>query len=139
MVGQHVLVDGLSINPAFPRFLIIVLTDPQQNQDLALENIVRGENRKMAQVFSGNSHSFNTNVFNYTAPDDRSEILAWLSRLEPRARHRDIGARRIDSIGAWLLETEEFRRWHHGSKEDRSYHPTLFCEGNPGAGKSYIM
>jgi len=54
-------------------------------------------------------------------------------------RHRDIGARRIDSIGAWLLETEEFRHWHNGRREDRSYPPTLFCDGNPGVGKSYIM
>ena len=54
-------------------------------------------------------------------------------------RHRDIGARRVDSIGAWLLETEEFRRWYNGNREDESYHPTLFCDGNPGVGKSYIV
>jgi len=91
----------------------------------------------MSQAFNNNYNSFNT--FNYTAPADRSEILAWLSPLEPRVRHRDIGARRVDSIGAWLLETEEFKRWHNGNREDRSYHPTLFCDGNPGVGKSYMM
>ena len=53
-------------------------------------------------------------------------------------RHRDIGAHRVDSIGTWLLETEEFRGWCSGSREDESYHPTLFCDGNPGVGKSYI-
>ena len=94
----------------------------------------------MSQSFSNNHNSFNVaNTFNTTVSDDRSEILAWLSPLEPRVRHRDIGARRVDSIGAWLLETEEFRRWHNGNREDGSYHPTLFCDGNPGAGKSYIM
>ena len=87
---------------------------------------------------SFNTNSFNKTTYNYTA-DDRSEILAWLSPLEPRVRHRDIGARRIDSIGAWLLETKEFKHWHKGNKEDGSYHPTLFCDGNPGVGKSYIM
>ena len=96
----------------------------------------------MSQNFSNNQNSFNIqvgNTFNYATPDDRSEILAWLSPLEPRVRHRDIGARRVDSIGAWLLETEEFRGWKNGSREDESYHPTLFCDGNPGVGKSYIM
>jgi len=94
----------------------------------------------MTEPFNNNNNSFNiVNTFYYTTPDDRSEILAWLSPLEPRVRHRDIGARRIDSIGAWVLETEEFRHWHNGGRKDESYHPALFCEGNPGVGKSYIM
>ena len=120
----------------------------------------------MSQGFNNNDNSFNTTGFfnnnqnsfnkndncynttninnttnvNNTTVDDRSEILAWLSPLEPRVRHRDIGARRIDTIGAWLLETEEFKRWHNGSREDASYRrPTLFCDGAAGVGKSYIM
>ena len=99
-----------------------------------------GEFFKMAQSFSNNHNSFNiATTFNTTVSDDRSEILAWLSPLEPRVRHRDIGARRVDNIGAWLLETDEFKCWNNGSREDRSYNPTLFCDGNPGVGKSYIM
>ena len=95
---------------------------------------------KMAQSFSNNHNSFNVaNIFNTTASGDRSEILGWLSPLEPRVRHRDIGARRVDSIGAWLLETEEYKRWRNGSSEDGSYQQTLFCDGNPGAGRSYIV
>ena len=97
----------------------------------------------MSEGFSNNQNSFNTvgNTFNYITPtpDDESKILAWLSPLEPGARHRDIGAQRLDSIGSWLLETQEFRRWHGGNREDGSAHRTLFCHGNPGAGKSYIM
>jgi len=94
----------------------------------------------MSQAFSNNDNcTIIANSFNTTAPDDRSEILAWLSPLEPRVRHRDIGARRVDSIGAWLLETEEFKFWHNGNRGDGSYHPTLFCDGNPGVGKSYIV
>jgi len=84
------------------------------------------------------TNSFNTNTFNYTS-NHRSEILAWLSPLDPRVRHRDIASRRVDSIGEWLLETEEFERWRNGSRMDGSYHPTLFCDGNPGVGKSYIV
>ena len=93
----------------------------------------------MSQAFSNNDNcTIIANSFNNTTPDDRSEILAWLSPLEPRVRHRDIGTHRVDSIGTWLLETVEFRRWHDGSSEDGSCHPTLFCDGNPGVGKSYI-
>ena len=96
----------------------------------------------MSQAFGNNHNSINianiSNTFNYTSSDERSEILAWLSPLEPRVQHRDIGAGRIDSIGAWLLETEEFKCWHNGNREDASYRQTLFCNGNPGAGKSYI-
>jgi len=96
----------------------------------------------MSQAFSNNLNSFNTGnnfTYNYITPDDESKILAWLSPLEPGERHRDIGAQRLDGIGAWLLETQEFRRWYKGSREDEANHPTLFCHGNPGAGKSYIM
>jgi len=94
----------------------------------------------MSQTLSNNENcTIITNSFNSTAHYDRSEILMWLSPLEPRARHQDIGAQRVDNIGAWLLETAEFRRWYKGSGEDECYHPTLFCHGDPGVGKSYIM
>jgi len=118
---------------------------PQANQHFAFNNFHSSENRKMSQGFSNNQNSFNTtntfttNTFNNLTPDDESKILAWLSPLEPGARHRDIGAQRLDSIGSWLLETQEFRGWHGGNLEDGSAHRTLFCHGNPGAGKSYIM
>jgi len=89
---------------------------------------------------SNNFNSFNTtNVFSYTTPDHEAKILAWLSPLEPRIRHRDIGAQRVDSIGAWLLESREFKCWHNSSPGDKANYPALFCHGNPGAGKSYIM
>ena len=110
----------------------------QVNQNL-LSTFTAAKTQKMSQSFSNNHNSFNVaNTFNTTIYDDRSDILAWLSPLEPRVRHRDIGARRVDSIGAWLLETEEFKHWNNRSSEDGSFHPTLFCDGNPGVGKSYI-
>jgi len=94
----------------------------------------------MPQFFSNNDKSIIiANSFNSTVPDDESKILAWLSPLEPWVRHRDIGAQRVDGIGAWLLETKGFRCWVNGSRENEADRPTLFCDGNPGVGKSYIV
>lgn len=97
----------------------------------------------MTQAFNHNrdsfnvSNSYNTTSHNYTVRDNEPEILAWLSPLEPWARHHDIGLQRMDRIGAWLLETSEFRDWHNGSRE--ANYATLFCDGSPGVGKSHIV
>ena len=100
----------------------------------------------MSRTSTGNTGSFNVshsynnsynNSFNtittVAAPDDESQIRAWLSLLEPQVRHHDICNLRVDSIGDWLLETKEFISWYEGSS-----HAVLFCYGNPGVGKSYI-
>ena len=70
--------------------------------------------------------------------DERSQILAWLSPLEPRIRHHDIQTRRVDKVGDWLLQTEEYRNWFSGIRGDESSGAALFCYGNPGVGKTYI-
>ena len=92
-----------------------------------------------AGSFNNNSNSFNTNVSNhFTAPEDRSEILAWLSPLEPRVRHQNLEAGRVEKVGDWLLQTEQFQRWWNGSSQGESQNATMFCYGNPGTGKTYI-
>ena len=107
-------------------------------------NILTCEKEKMSQYSSHNFNSFNNsfntvNVSNnFTVADDRSNILAWLSPLDPKSRHQDIQDRRVENIGEWLLETEEFRSWYVGSGGDESDNGVLFCYGNPGVGKTYI-
>ena len=91
----------------------------------------------MSQYHSFNTNSFN-NVWNYTVADDRSQLLTWLSPLEPRLRHRDIQERRVDNIGEWLMQTEGFRRWHDEGGEGGSDEAVLFGYGDPGAGKTFI-
>ena len=91
----------------------------------------------MSQVFAGNINSFN-NVSIFNATDDESKILAWLSPLEPQVRHQDICDQRVDGIGSWLLETKEFRSWYNGGENGEIDGAVLFCNGNPGVGKSYI-
>ena len=86
-----------------------------------------------------NSHNNTNNVWNNcTVADDRPEILSWLSLLDPGLRHSDIQERRVNDVGEWLMETNEFRRWcglGEGSEGDNA---VLFCYGNPGVGKTFI-
>ena len=86
---------------------------------------------------SNNTNSFNIQN-NYVVADDRSPFLTWLSPLEPKLRHRDIQERRVDNVGEWLFQTEEFRSWHAGSGEGQGDKAVLFCYGGPGVGKTFI-
>jgi len=93
----------------------------------------------MSRAFTDKIGCFNvSNTIVFTAADDGPKILAWLSPLDPQVRHQDICGQRVDSIGDWLLETEEFRDWYNGSEKEGSDHAALFCYGDPGVGKSYI-
>jgi len=104
-----------------------------------IHSVPGGRKQKMSQSFSNNTNSFNTTVNNITiTPDERSNILAWLSPLEPRLRHQDIQDNRVENIGEWRLQTEEFRNWFAGSEGSESDNGVLFCYGNPGVGKTYI-
>ena len=97
----------------------------------------------MAQAFSNNTNSLNTTVninptVKITAADERSNILAWLSPLEPRIRHKDIQEKRVENIGGWVLETEAFKNWYASSGGSGSDNAVLFCYGDPGVGKTFI-
>ena len=91
----------------------------------------------MSQSFSNNINSLNT-VNNFTVADDRSSILGWLSPLEPRLRHQDIQDNRVEDVGEWLLQSEEYRNWYAGSGGGAPDNTVLFCYGDPGVGKTYI-
>jgi len=86
---------------------------------------------------TGHENSFNvTNSYNITYVDENPQILAWLSPLEPHLRHQDVRTRRLDGLGDWFLQKEDFINWRGG--EDGSTMATLFCSGTPGAGKTYL-
>ena len=90
---------------------------------------------------SDNKNCFNTTNYvwnSYGVADDRSQLLNWLSPLEPKLRHRDIQERRVDNVGEWLIQTEEFRNWSNGSGEGEGGNAVLFCYGDPGVGKTFI-
>ena len=94
--------------------------------------------------YFNNANCFNSdnsvnNVWNNcTIADEDSGILEWLSPLEPQTRHYDIRSRRVEKVGDWLLQTEEYRNWLDGTGSDGPNCPALFCHGGPGVGKTYI-
>ena len=85
-----------------------------------------------------NTNSFNKVWNNCTFADDRSELLTWLSPLEPSLRHCDIRDRRVNDIGEWLIQTEEFRRWCEFGREVEGDKAVMFCYGDPGVGKTFM-
>ena len=89
----------------------------------------------MSQPFRNNSFNI---VGEPTTADYRSNILAWLSPLDPRLRHQDIQDSRVGHVGEWLLQTEEFRSWYAGSAGGELDNAVLLCYGDPGVGKTYI-
>ena len=84
------------------------------------------------------TNSYNNVWNNCTFADDRSQLLTWLSPLEPSLRHCDIRDRRVTDIGEWLIQTEEFRRWSGLSGEGEDDKQVLFCYGDPGVGKTFL-
>ena len=96
------------------------------------------KNSKILNPGSSKSDSFLSN-YNYPrGADERSEILAWLSPLEPRIRHHDIQTHRVDKVGDWLLQTQEYQNWFGGIRGGESDGLALFCYGDLGVGKTYI-
>jgi len=92
----------------------------------------------ISNAFNNNTNSFN-NVYNVNPiSDERAEILAWLSPLDPRLQHQDIRAHRIKYVGDWLLQKEQYRNWFNGIYGGGPNNSTLFCYGDPGVGKTYI-
>jgi len=99
----------------------------------------------MAQYTINNSNDCGntTNSFynackNCGVADDQSQILTWLSPLESREQHREVQERRVDDIGDWFIQTEEFRRWCGLGGDSEDNKGVLFCYGDPGVGKTFI-
>jgi len=80
----------------------------------------------------------NTNYTNSTVVEERPNILAWLSPLDSKLRHQDIRDRRVENVGKWVLDSEEFKSWYTGTEGDGSEKAVLFCYGGPGVGKTFI-
>ena len=95
-------------------------------------------------LINHSAHCFHRNEYNevpnyrYTTANERSRIMTLLSPLEPSLRHQGIQERRVNKVGEWLIQTEEFRCWHNGGGEEKGDNSVLFCYGDPGVGKTFI-
>ena len=129
---------GSTKNPAFLQSSRNSYRRPTPLFIIYSHNILSSQIQKMSQSFSNNYNSFNTTYINHIVADDRPNILTWLSPLDPKLRHQDIRDSRVKTIGEWVLQTEEFRSWYAGSAGGESDNGILFCNGDPGVGKTYI-
>ena len=94
-------------------------------------NVHGSSNTNFANVSNSYNHTINVGV-----SEESLRIQAWLSPLDPHARHQDVRNRRLDGVGEWVLEKNEFESWRES--QDSSVNRTLLCYGNQGAGKTYI-
>ena len=95
-------------------------------------NIIHGHsNQNIGNVLNSYNHTINVGV-----SEESLRIQAWLSPLEPCARHQDVRNRRMDGVGEWVLQRNEFESWRES--QDSPVNPTLLCYGSEGAGKTYI-
>ena len=124
---------GIHEVPQRPRFCLVPSNSIQRHSTSV----------RIAKM-SHNSNSYNTaNSYNsvwnnYTIADGRSQILTWLSLLEPGLRQRSIHESRVKNMREWLLETEGCRGWYASGRGSESDKPVFFCYGDPGAGKTFI-
>ena len=82
-----------------------------------------------------NSYNSEFNMCNISIPDEKRQVLEWLSPLASRERHQAVRDSRVEGVGEWLLRDQSFSTWR--VLEDRTK-PVLFCYGYPGAGKTYM-
>jgi len=66
----------------------------------------------------------------------RLEILQWISPSVPWERHEDISNDRVDGVGQWFLQTDEFVKWR--DEKDDVANQVLFGYGGAGVGKTYL-
>jgi len=141
----------VGVTPVHPRF---GLTRPRTfplpgispardaRQLFVLNRVSNGQSEVSRYTVKGNTNCLNTNSIlvqnNLTISDDRSQLLTWLSPLDPGLRHSDIQERRVKDVGEWLIQTEDFERWCGLGGEGEGDKGVLFCYGDPGVGKTFI-
>jgi len=73
-------------------------------------NSIHGDsNQNIGNVLNNYNNTINVGI-----SEELLRIQAWLSPLEPHARHQDVRNRRLDGVGDWILEKNEFGSWHVG-------------------------
>jgi len=94
-------------------------------------NIHGHSNQNIGNVSNSYNHAINVGT-----SEEPLKIQAWLSPLEPHARHQDVRNRRLEGVGEWVLRKNEFESWRQS--RDGSGNPILLCYGDQGVGKTYV-
>jgi Cdc6-like AAA superfamily ATPase len=92
-----------------------------------------GTNFGLLAAFNGRVTRDNTiRLVRHQESQEQQMVLDWLTPIDYASQQSDILERRQASTGQWLLDSNTFQSWL--AKESQ----TLFCPGNPGAGKTVI-
>ena len=118
----------------FPEF------HPTDNSGYNTNNSYNNESKQFLDAYKGNNPTTNYFPHNttslYDAFNKDNQIKKWLSPLKPQFRHQGVQENRVDGVGGWFLEKNEFREW--SSSRGIPKQGVLFCYGHPGVGKTHI-
>ena len=101
-----------------------------------MERIPNIQTFGFGSIDCGNVTNSHNNITVNKTDDEDNQIKRWLSPLRPQHRHQSVQADRVDGVGAWFLEMNEFREW--SGSQGAPAHGVLFCYGHPGVGKTHI-
>ena len=79
-------------------------------------------------------HESNQILNGCPANAERIQLLVWVSTLDHKSKHHDIGRERISRTGQWFLNDAVFRNWRDSPRSS-----VLCCCGIQGSGKSILM
>ena len=84
----------------------------------------------------GNITNSHKNITVNKTDDEDNQIKQWFSPLRPQFRHKNVQTSRVNGVGDWFLEMNEFQEWSSGQELPKQ--AVLFCYGDPGVGKTHI-
>jgi hypothetical protein len=108
----------------------MVLTDLQKmvrGQAETSSNQLLEVQERLAEI-----HTVVRNTKDSQETERKRAILDWLTPCQYAAQQSDFVNRRTPATGQWLLSSEEFKQWSENEGQ------TLFCPGDPGAGKTIL-
>ena len=94
-----------------------------------------GDNNRNCGNTIGSYNNIAFSKCNISIPDEKRQVLEWLSPLASRERHQAVRDSRVEGVGDWLLRNQSFSTWRVSEDRMKSI---LFCYGYPGVGKTYI-
>ena len=115
---------------------ISIQGDSNQNIGNVLDSYNNTVNNTINKTINNTIKNTIKNIIKVRVSEESLKIQAWLSSLEPHRRHQDISNRRLDGVGDWVLQRNEFKSWRRN--QDGPASPTLLCYGGQGVGKTYI-